>query len=83
MELRIRYVTEVPRSWDVDAIEFSRNESSRCADSDVQQIAEELGLFEDEPDESRVCACSRSASTYLREATEEDHRDLGYLGGTT
>lgn len=78
MELRIRYVTEIPLAWDEDMITFSRNESSRCASNDVQQIAKELGLFDEDEDETRPCACSRSESVYLREATEEDHQALAY-----
>jgi hypothetical protein len=80
MELRIRYVTEVPRSWGEHDIEFSRNESSRCADNDLAQIAKELHLFDEERDGPWPCACRRSESHYLREATRNDHLEMGYLG---
>lgn len=69
VEMTVRYVIEVPRSWSEDDILFSRNESSRCASNDVAMLGLEAEL---------ECFCKRSEVEFLREATEEDHDALGY-----
>ena len=64
----IEYVVKVPRSWDVDLIEFQRNESSWCADNDLEDLAALVA--------GDRCACSSMSFKFEREATEDDHESL-------
>lgn len=48
----IEYEVDVPASWDVDQIEFHRNEGSWCADNMLDEL-EKLAK-----DEGCLCACA-------------------------
>ena len=64
MKATISYVTEVPLGWNQEQIEFHRNESSWCSFNFIEEL----------PD----CFCGNSKFEFIREATEEDHNNLGY-----
>ena len=67
----------VPESWDVDAIEFHRNESSWCAGNVVND------LNRCDRDEAQGCLCSVANFDYIREATVEDDAYFGLQKVTT
>jgi queuine/archaeosine tRNA-ribosyltransferase len=74
MEIKIRYVAVVPQSSSEDDINFHRNEGSFCLNNDINQIHEESNQ------ENGIChICNRAETTYLREATEDDHKELSWL----
>lgn len=62
------YTIEVPASWDASAVEFWRNEGSRCCDNDI----DELAALRDRLNIKGGCLCSLGHTTYLREATTAD-----------
>lgn len=77
VEMKIRYVVEVPQCWDEDFINFHRGESSYCLGNDIQQLTEEEKRI------PNICTiCHRAEVHYLREATEQDHKDLHFKAST-
>lgn len=72
LEMRVRYVTEVPASWTQEDVLFHRNDSSFCLDNDLDQIADETAT------KGAPCLCARAEVSFLREAAEQDHLDLGW-----
>lgn len=71
VEITIRGVITVPRSWDRDMIEFHMNESSNCLDNQIEEIiGGELG--------GDACTCEAGEGRYIRhvsivEAEREKH----------
>lgn len=66
----VEMVREVPEDWNRDSLEFHLNESSWCASNligDMEKI-----------DTDAHCLCSNVTGEYLREATEDDEKRLGY-----
>src|SRR5208283_2580480 len=72
LEMKIKYVVEVPRSWDVDMINFHRNESSFCSNNDIDTIVRQLKQHKNR------CICFRSETSFVREATEQDHDEMAF-----
>jgi len=73
VEMTIRYVIKVPRTWDEEFINFHRNDSSFCLGNDIHQLEEEATR------EPNLCnICQRAEVRYLREATEQDHEDMAF-----
>jgi hypothetical protein len=70
LEMTVRYIGTVPRSWEESQILFSRNEGTRCKSNDIDQIAAESA--------AGACPCMRAEIKLIREATEDDHEELGY-----
>lgn len=73
VRMTIEYVVDAPESWDADAIEFHRNESSWCAGNAAGELE---GLF------ARLkkrdgCPCNRVKYAYVREATIDDEEACG------
>lgn len=62
----MEFVISVPRHWDSGDIEFHRNDSSSCADNDLNYLIEN----------HNGCTCSHSKTEYLREAGMDDLRDM-------
>ena len=73
VRLTYEVVVEKPRCWDADAIEFHMNESSRCANNCVSDLASWI-----ESNDER-CVCGVASAEFVREATEKDCEDLPYL----
>lgn len=71
VEMKVRYMIEVPRHWDQGTIEFHRNESSSCANNDINLLAKYA-------DWEGPCFCGNAEVRYLREATEEDHENFPF-----
>lgn len=66
----IDFVHDVPAHWGEDDIRFNLNESSRCAGNTLADLAEQA--------EGEWCFCGQIDHDFVREATEEDHQDLGF-----
>jgi hypothetical protein len=74
VEMKIRYVTEMPASWTKDEIEFKLNESSSCADNEVRVVC---ASAEAAP-ENYCNTCRRTEFRFVGEATAEDMEEMGY-----
>lgn len=73
VELKIRYIVEVPQDRSAEDIESHRNLGSFCLANDIHQLEEEANL------EPGLCnICSRAEVRYVREATEEDHEQMPF-----
>ena len=69
VDITIRIVRTVPEDWEISTIEFT--EGSACANntvSELQRIVERL-------DTADTCLCGDLSVKYVREATEEDHKN--------
>jgi hypothetical protein len=74
VELKINMVITMPQCFNEDLINFSMNGSSACSQRYIDQ------LYEEGNQEDGVCtACDRMEMKYLREATEQDYKDLHYM----
>lgn len=73
LELRIKYVVEVPEHWTEDNILFHRNDGSFCMDNDIDMLHDETA---DVGGERCFCHRDRAQVEYIREATEQDHQNL-------
>jgi hypothetical protein len=74
IEMKIRYVTEMPAAWTKDEIEFKLNESSSCADNEVQVVCASA-----ETGSENYCnTCQRTEFQFIGEATAEDMEKMGY-----
>lgn len=71
LDVTIRYVTAVPRSWEPAQILFQRNDGSYCMDNELDVIRRSV-------EDDHQCLCGRSAVLFIREATEQDQREFGY-----
>ena len=74
VELKIRMVVRMPRSFDVDSINFAMNGSSACSQRYIDQ------LYREGNQKENICTvCHRMDMEYLREATQKDHENLHYI----
>jgi hypothetical protein len=64
----IEHVVKVPEDWDSEAIEFSLNESSSCADN----VIRDLDRLLDRKEAVGSCLCDCVTSEFVREATKSD-----------
>lgn len=62
----IQYIIDIPRNWTARDIEFSRNESSSCANNDLHALCEVSKIEKG----GCCCSCLTSHTVYDREATE-------------
>lgn len=76
VRMEIDVVVDVPRHWTKDDVDSFYNEGSRCSDNMIQDLIDWIDI----DDNNRTCACAGSSFVMLREATEEDHRDLPVIG---
>lgn len=60
LEMRVRYVAEVPADWTQDDILFHRNDGSFCLDNDLDQIAGETSV------KGAPCLCARRGVVLAR-----------------
>lgn len=75
VELTTHLVITMPRCFDEETINFSMNGSSACKSRYIEQLERETNQAEG------ICnICSRTEMKYLREATEEDHETLAFMG---
>lgn len=74
LEMTIKYIVSIPKSWDQDMIEFHRNESSYCTSNDIDIIKESS----DNAEEGTCNTCFRTSVKFIREATQEDMNEMGY-----
>lgn len=73
VEFTTRMVVKMPRCFTEDNIDFSMNDSSACASRYVNQ------LYAESNSEENICKiCHRTKMKYLREATEQDHKELHF-----
>jgi hypothetical protein len=73
VELITRMVITMPRSLDEDAINFSMNGPSACQSRYIDQLHAET-----HQEEGYCHICQRTEMKYLREATEQDHKELSF-----
>lgn len=69
VRMEVEMVISVPRDWDEDMIDFHYNDSSSCANNPLHALnrwAEKDGN----------CICGAQNTSFVREATEEDHENL-------
>ena len=69
ISMAVEYVTAVPQSFDVDDIEFQRNDGTWCSNNDVEELAKLLG-------DDSTCFCWSTRFEFVREATTDDHSRL-------
>lgn len=82
LRLEIEFVASVSDYWDEEQIHFHRNEGSYCTGNDIKDIARSCG-YEVSPRPGghlSRCGCETGKVTYVREASEDDHKDLGWRG---
>lgn len=89
IRMTIEVVVDVPRDWGKDNVEFKYNESSWCGSNMIEDLANWHERLEAEGAEVRertgdttssgICLCGNLDVDYLRDATEEDHRELPVL----
>lgn len=68
LDFTIRTVISVPQSWTKEDIEFRYGQSTWCTSN----------LFE-ALDKYQGCLCSRTSSTFIAEATEQDEQIYGLI----
>lgn len=71
VDVTFRIVRRVPEDWDAHMIEFHMNDSTSCADNLANEIIEMTD------DVRGRCLCGLTTGKFVREASEEDERELG------
>jgi hypothetical protein len=77
VEMKVEMVIEVQADDTHDDIEFLLNESSHCANNEIEKLYREV--TEQQGEYTRPCGCARTEFSYLREATEQDHKRLLFV----
>ncbi len=61
IELTVRYEISVPNHWSKEDVEFNRNDGTRCADNNI----EELTALCNSEDKAGRCLCRLSKVKYI------------------
>lgn len=67
IKVTLEYKITVPNSWDKNDVEFSRSESSWCADNIISELEKEA---------EKNCLCGIATTEYIKD-TSDDFLDEG------